>query len=247
MDRSQRIVIVVLAALFLFAVSRRHLVSTESVLFFAALIPSVILHEVTHGVAALAFGDDTAKRAGRITLNPVRHVDPVGTVVLPAILLLTSGIAFGYAKPVPVNQRRMRSPRNHGLLTALAGPFTNIVLAGLAALVLGVLAPPDLAAVKLAVSHGQSIDFTGSGWSMLARLVFEVGFANTILAAFNLIPLPPLDGSAVIERILPVRLWPGYLRLRQYAMPILLLVVLFSGSLLNHVFRPAMSLWSRAL
>ena len=97
------------------------------------LIPSIILHEISHGVVALAFGDDTAKRAGRLTLNPVKHIDPVGTILVPAVLSLSGLGAYGWAKPVPVNTNRLRSPRNHTVLVSLVGPLTNFVLAGLMA------------------------------------------------------------------------------------------------------------------
>ncbi|MGI8686294.1 MAG: site-2 protease family protein, partial [Acidimicrobiales bacterium] len=107
----------------------RDVVTTHTVLLLAVLFGSVILHEVSHGVVALRFGDDTAKRAGRLTLNPISHVDPFGTIILPVILVLVGSSPFGWAKPVPVNPSRMRSPRNHSLLVSLAGPATNIVLA----------------------------------------------------------------------------------------------------------------------
>src|ERR671914_1114778 len=97
--------------------------------FVAVLVPSSILHEVSHGVVALAFGDDTAKRAGRLTLNPLPHVDPFGTVLLPLLLSLTSLGVIGYAKPVPVNPGRLRKPRQHSLYVSLAGPAVNVVLA----------------------------------------------------------------------------------------------------------------------
>lgn len=203
------------------------------VIFFAVLIPSVILHEVSHGAVALAFGDDTAKRAGRLTLNPLAHIDPFGTIILPAILILAAGSAFGYAKPVPVSPRRMRSPRNHGLLTSLAGPAVNIVLAVAAA-----------AYARFAVSDLDLRLFRFDEASMAATVVLTLGLANVILAAFNLIPIPPLDGSAVIERVLPARLWPGYLRLRQYSMLLLLVIVFWSGGVLNRIFNPAVDLWS---
>src|SRR5207237_10455946 len=106
------------------------------IVFFAVLIPSVILHEVSHGWVALAFGDDTAKRAGRLTLNPIAHVDPFGTIILPLLLSLSGIGAFGYAKPVPVNPRNLRNPRQHSLYVSLAGPLTNITLALIAGLVL---------------------------------------------------------------------------------------------------------------
>src|SRR5713101_9213742 len=102
--------------------SVRHSLTSTTLLVFAVVVPSIILHEVAHGAAALVFGDDTARRAGRLTLNPIRHVDPLGTVVLPAVLALAGLGAFGYAKPVPVNPSRMRHPRNHAVLVSLAGP-----------------------------------------------------------------------------------------------------------------------------
>jgi Zn-dependent protease len=227
---SQRVVIAALAAAGVWLIIDRGVLGQDQILFFAALFPSIILHEVSHGWAALRFGDDTAKRAGRLTLNPLNHIDPWGSVLLPALLILTTGAAFGYAKPVPVNPRRMRSPRNHGLLTALAGPATNIVLAVAAAVVLRLLPVPDPTAPSLVV-----------------RFVEWVGLANVILAVFNLIPIPPLDGSAVIERVLPARLWPGYLRLRQYSMGLILLVVFVFPGPLQSLFKAGVDLWAKLL
>jgi Zn-dependent protease len=194
--------------------------------FFVALVPSVILHEVSHGVVALAFGDDTAKRAGRLTLNPVAHVDPFGTLVLPLLMIVTTGAAFGYAKPVPVNVRALRNPRQQAVLVSLVGPVTNIALAVAAAVVLRVARP----------TTGGFLD-----------AVFTFGFANVILAAFNLIPLPPLDGSAIIERVMPTSWWPRWFRLRQYSMGILLIVVFLLPGTLSHVFNSAVNLWARLL
>src|SRR2546423_4511052 len=106
--------------------------SQTTVLLLAVLIPSVMLHEISHGAVALAFGDDTAKRAGRLTLNPIAHVDPFGTVILPLMLALSGAGMFGWAKPVPVDPSRLRNPRQQALLVSLAGPVTNIALALLA-------------------------------------------------------------------------------------------------------------------
>ena len=108
----QSLVVIGLVALALYSV--RHTFSSTTIIVFAVAVPSIILHELAHGVTALAFGDDTAKRAGRLTLNPVRHVDPIGTLVLPGVLALAGLGAFGYAKPVPINPSRMRNPRNVG-------------------------------------------------------------------------------------------------------------------------------------
>lgn len=197
------------------------------VLVLAVIVPSIILHEVAHGVAALRFGDDTAKRAGRLTLNPVAHIDPFGTVLLPALLAFTTGSAFGYAKPVPVNPSRMRRPRDHGLLVSLAGPATNVVLALMAALVYRVL--------------------TQSTSPTVIDLVVRFGVINVILAAFNLLPIPPLDGSAMIERALPRRMLPRWHQIRQYSMAVLLLIVLLLPQVLGTVFDVAIALWAQLL
>lgn len=205
----------------------------DQIIFFAVLIPSIILHEVSHGWVALLFGDDTAKRAGRLTLNPIAHVDPFGTVILPAILILTTGSAFGYARPVPVSPSRMRDPRNHSLLTSLAGPAVNIVIALLSAALI------RFALIDLFTRFQEE--------PLYAKVIFEVGLVNVILAAFNLIPIPPLDGSAVIERLLPARLWPSYLKIRQYSMLILFVLIFWVDGALDRVFEPAIRFWFNLL
>lgn len=221
----------------------RHAVGLDTVLVLAVIIPSVILHEVAHGAAALAFGDDTAKRAGRLTLNPLRHVDPVGTLILPGLMALSGLGAFGYAKPVPVDPARMRSPRNHGLLVSLAGPATNVALALVSVLVLRLLMPAGTAeTVKEALVYG---GFASLGVG--ARLVFLLGFLNVSLAVLNLLPIPPLDGSALIERLLPRRAWPAWLAFRRYSMAILIVVFLLGAGRLQAVFAPAERLWAHLL
>lgn len=203
----------------------------EHIVFFAMLFPSIILHEVSHGWVALLFGDDTAQRAGRLTLNPIAHVDIFGTIILPAVLILTTGRAFGYAKPVPVNPRNLRDPRNQSVLVSLAGPAVNILLSLFAAFSLRRLLP--------GVGHIEN-------WS-LPNLLLNLGYANVLLAAFNLIPLPPLDGSAVVERLMPKSWWPGYLRIRQYSMGVLLILVLVLPGVLSRLFNWAIDLWFRLL
>lgn len=229
MSRTKQLVLLVAAAVVAVVLIRRGTVSTDAALVLAALIPSVILHEVSHGAAALAFGDDTAQRAGRLTLNPIAHVDPFGTLLLPAMLAIASGgtAAFGYAKPVPVNPRRMRNPRDHGLLVSLAGPAVNIGLAVVAAVVF------------------RSLDIDFRRPSNFVVFVYLFGTVNVVLAVFNLLPIPPLDGSAVVERFLPMRYWESYLRLRQYSM-LLLFVVVFVFPL-DKLFDPAIDLWQRLL
>ncbi|HEX9683742.1 MAG TPA: site-2 protease family protein [Acidimicrobiales bacterium] len=196
-----------------------------SITLVAALIPSVILHEIAHGLTAYRFGDPTARNAGRLTLNPLRHLDPFGSIILPAILAFSSFGIFGYAKPVPVNPRLMRHPRNHSLLVSLAGPAANIVIAVMAAGVTRLLTPES------------------TPWFVAVY----VGFVNSILAAFNLLPIPPLDGSAIVERLLPRPWWPAWLRLRRYSMGLLLIFLLAVPGVLSPVFEGAIGLWFELL
>lgn len=202
-------------------------------LLLAVLAPSVILHEVAHGAVALRFGDPTAKEAGRLTLNPVRHVDPLGTVILPAILAFSGAGVFGWAKPVPVNPSRMRRPRDHGLVVSLAGPAVNIVLAIIAALLLRSADPRG----PIGIGVGE----------MWIQFLVAFGVTNVVLAAFNLIPVPPLDGSAVIERFLPTRFLPRWHQVRQYSMLLVLGLVMLVPGALDAVFDVAIDLWANLL
>ena len=197
----------------------------STLIFLGVLIPSVILHEVSHGVVAYWCGDETAKRAGRLTLNPIPHIDPFGSLLLPFLLSLTSFGVFGYAKPVPVNISKLRHPRNQALLVSLAGPATNVLIALLAAWVLRTWRPQGT----------------------VARVIIDLGVTNVVLAAFNLIPLPPLDGSAVVERFMPRSWYPQWLRIRQYTMGVLIIVVLALPRVLNSVFTRAIDLWAHLL
>ena len=198
-------------------------------LIVAVIVPSVILHEVSHGWAALRLGDDTAKRRGRLTLNPIAHVDPVGTILLPAVLAAIGLGVIGFAKPVPVNVARLRRPRDHAVVVALAGPATNLVLAAVAVVGLRLLGPER-------VLEG-AIEWTP------ASVLYVFGAINVLLAAFNLLPLPPLDGSAVVERLLPSRWLPGWYRLRRWSIVVLIAFFLLVGSAAGGIFDPVLDLW----
>lgn len=231
--RRWTVVIVLAAAAVIFLVHTHHL-SRFSLAYIVVLVPSIILHEVSHGWVANAFGDDTAKRAGRLTLNPIPHIDPLGSVVLPAILVLSgSGVAFGWAKPVPVNVSRLRNPRNASVLVSLAGPATNAVLFVAAALAFRTLA------------HGRFFP-DPSEMSYGFELLFAAGLANIAVGVFNLIPLPPLDGSAVVERLVPNRHLASYYRIRPYGMLIVFVVALLvlPGSVGAHLFSGYLHLWN---
>jgi len=174
--------------------------------FFLAIIPSVILHEVSHGWVANYFGDPTAKDNGRLTLNPLAHIDPFGTVLLPALMIFSGLPAFGYAKPVPVNVSRLRNPRTQSLYVSLAGPLVNIILSALGWVL-----------TYIAVKYANS--------ALLLDIGVYLGLANLVLAVFNLIPIPPLDGSAIIERFVPRQHLPAYYRMRARALPVVMVLV----------------------
>ena len=223
----QRTVIWVVAIVTVVAILvRSHRITGTEIVLFCVIVPSLILHEIAHGWVALAFGDDTAKRAGRLSLNPVRHVDPVGTLIVPAVMALSGLGMFGWAKPVPVNLGRLRHPRNQGVLVSLAGPATNIVLAAVAYVLFRVF------------DGAGTITIEGTFGALWAEVLFFLGLANIWLAAFNMVPVPPLDGSVLFERLLPRSWWPGYLRLRPYTMPLLVGLVF-----LNFLLHPGPLTW----
>ena len=212
---------------------RHHVLNQGTLIFLLVFIPAVMLHEVSHGVVALWCGDDTAKRAGRLTLNPLKHIDPIGSILLPVILALTGGPIFGWAKPVPVAINRLRHPRNDSVLVSFAGPATNIILAAIAGVALHealhVWAPPI---VPCNVGFCFSLP---SQWALIEQILFYFGIVNVVLAVFNLIPIPPLDGSALVERLLPVSALPGYYRIRMGFIVVVLVLVLFDQNLLSRL------------
>jgi Zn-dependent protease len=225
----------------------RHTVSSTTLVVLVVIIPSIILHEISHGVVALWCGDDTAKRAGRLTLNPIRHIDPLGTLVLPVLLALSGLGAFGYAKPVPVNPARMRHPRNNAVLVSLAGPATNLILAGLSIVILRDIEPAGTAgdlylAFELVGPRGLS------SLSLFVQFLYLLGLLNVVLAVFNALPIPPLDGSILIERLLPASALPTWWQIRRYAMIVLFVLVLLDpGQFLGRIFLPAERAWAHFL
>ncbi|MBV9532234.1 MAG: site-2 protease family protein, partial [Bradyrhizobium sp.] len=163
-------------------------------------------HEAAHGFVAWRFGDDTALKLGRVSFNPIRHIDPFGTLLLPALLLFTgSPFLFGYAKPVPVNFRKLREPRTGMILVALAGPATNILLA------VGAAAAFHLLGVLPA---------NASQW--VAENLKNALVINVVLAVFNMMPIPPLDGGRVAVGLLPPALAVPLSRLEPFGMLILI-------------------------
>jgi Zn-dependent protease len=169
------------------------------------VIFAVTLHEAAHGFVANWLGDDTAMRMGRVTLNPIRHIDLFGTIIMPLLLLFTTRFMFGYAKPVPVNFNRLRNPRRDMVWVALAGPGTNILLAIVSALLVHLL---------------PYVPGAGRDW-LEQNLIYSVQI-NVILAVFNMIPLPPLDGGRVAVGLLPDKLAFPLARTERYGILILL-------------------------
>ena len=193
---------------------------------------------------ALALGDDTAKRAGRLTLNPVKHVDPVGTLLVPAVLSLAGIGAYGWAKPVPVSPNRLRRPRNHTVIVSLVGPLTNFALAA----VLGVLlvwTTPHYILVELNQIWSQG--FQGYPPSLLSEILFIAGIANIVLGVFNCIPCPPLDGAAVLERFLPARMLPQYYNLQPFLMFLPLILILLFRRQWSELITHVISFWTGLL
>ena len=180
------------------------------------LLLAITLHEVAHGWVALRCGDTTAKAQGRLSLNPLRHVDPVGTVLVPALLAVFGGFIFGWAKPVPVNYHRLRQPKRDMALVALAGPGANLVMA------LGWA----LAAV---IGHGAQTTLPWLGTPLMAMGVAGVN-VNVMLGVLNLVPIPPLDGSRVLAGVLPDRYGQAMARMEPYGL-IILVLLLVSGVL----------------
>ncbi len=179
---------------------------------FAVAIPAILaitLHEAAHGYIALVFGDPTAKEQGRLTLNPLRHVDPFGTIILPAMLKLAGGPIMGWAKPVPVDFGRLNNPRRDMVWVALAGPGMNMMLAVISALMFHALPFLPESALPFA-----------------AEMLRNSLLVNVLLAVFNMIPLPPLDGGRVAVGLLPLPLARGLARTEKYGMFLLLGVLI---------------------
>jgi Zn-dependent protease len=191
------------------------------VLWVVPVVFAITLHEAAHGYVARYFGDPTAEALGRITLNPLRHIDPIGTVLVPAMLYLTAGpqFVFGWAKPVPVNFGNLHHPKRDMLWVAAAGPFANFVMAFLWML-----------ALKLAVVDGAA---ASEGLARMAQIGVSV---NLVLMALNLLPIPPLDGGRIAVSLLPARAALAWARIEPFGF--IIIVALMFTPLLGALIRP---------
>lgn len=209
----------------------------EIIIQLLALGLAIAVHESAHAWTADRLGDPTGRWLGRVSLNPLRHVDPIGTVIFPLLLAIMGAPVLGWAKPVPYVPRNLRNPRRDPMLVALAGPAANVAL-GLAAVGFLLLAKglvPDFRRLLAAVLGQGALGATGV-LAPLVYLLFALAMVNTVLAVFNLIPIPPLDGSHLLEYFLPSRWAWQFAQLRQYGM-ILLFALLWTG-IFNAVLRP---------
>ena len=191
---------------------------------------AITLHEVAHGYVARELGDPTAASLGRLTLNPIKHVDPVGTVLVPGLLLLLGGFLFGWAKPVPVDYRNLKNPKRDMAIVAIAGPAVNLVMALGWALLL-----------KYALSQDTSAGF----WLRIAQISAAGISINLVLMVLNLLPMPPLDGGRVAVGLLPMKPAIALSKVEPYGMVIL--IVLMVTGILSQILGPLVGLSQNAI
>jgi Zn-dependent protease len=188
-------------------------IAYQIAVWLVPLVIAIVFHEVAHGLVARRLGDRTAEERGRLTLNPIKHIDPFGTVILPLILAISHVPVFGWAKPVPVDYRRLRNPRRDMVLVALAGPGMNFLLA---------LLGTALLAATISLSGGAS----DGAPQMIAQNALNFLLINIVLAVFNLLPVPPFDGGHVVEGLLPLPLAQRFARIGRYSLLVLVVLLL---------------------
>jgi Zn-dependent protease len=213
--------------------AKEQIMDLISILSFVCYIPAIVLHEVAHGFVAYKLGDPTAKAQGRLSLNPIKHIDPFGTVILPLLLVFAGGPVFGYAKPVPYNPRYFKNLRQGELMTGLAGPAANLVMGLVGVIAAFVISTVDPSAHEIFSSSGvlTYYPFSTASWALLSCYLFTM--VNFFLMFFNLIPIPPLDGSSIIAIFLNDKQLRAYYSVQQYALPVLMVLLIVVPYVLN--------------
>lgn len=180
----------------------------QTILWLVLLIPSITFHEFMHGYAAYRLGDPTAKNAGRLTLNPIKSMDPFGSVLLPLLMYASGGPIFGYAKPVPYNPMYFKNLRKGEVITGFAGPAANLVLALVGAALAWLAVPLYNAAPNV--------------WYWMSLVGYTLTLTNLVLMFFNLLPIPPLDGSSIVPMFLPDSAMRGWYQIQRYSFVVLI-------------------------
>jgi Zn-dependent protease len=214
---------------------------SQAQLIVLSVIPAILaitVHEVMHGYAALRFGDSTAKRMGRLTLNPIKHVDIVGTILIPALLIITNaGFIFGWAKPVPVNFYMLRNPKRDMVYVAAAGPGANFLM---------MVAWGIILRLSLLISPWHA-PLAGAGGEVIfpLQIMCVLGVLyNIVLAMFNLIPIPPLDGGRIVVGLLPDEQAKAFAQLERYGFIIVIAIVMLFPGFITTIIRPVLHLAS---
>jgi len=223
----------------------QHIDIVDIVFKAIAFLFAISIHESAHAWMANRCGDPTARMLGRVTLNPIPHIDPVGTLLLPAIGLLYGGVFFGWAKPTPVDPRNFRDPVRGDILTTVAGPASNFLVASVAVCILILIGLSSPLGHQIVVNQ---ILGAGSGSDSFlvpaTQFFYDLMFINVILAVFNLIPVPPLDGSHVLRHFLPEAIRNVYDRMGWYA---LIALVIFGSPLISRLIRPVWTMFNQVL
>ena len=222
--------------------------STVEILFqVLAFLFAISFHESAHAWSANRFGDPTARLLGRISLNPARHIDPIGTILFPMIGAITGAPVFGWAKPCPVDPLHLKNPRRDNVLIAAAGPISNFIVAAGAVILLLALrfASSDAALILSGLTRRGSVSLGDSILEPIILLLYSLMFVNVLLAVFNLIPIPPLDGGHILEGLLPASAQAAFQPLKDYGFLLLLVLIFYGG--LSSVFLPFLAFFHSLL
>jgi Zn-dependent protease len=223
--------------------------STIRIIFSViAFLFAISIHESAHAWSAYKLGDDTASLLGRISLNPIRHIDPVGTILMPLIAAITGFPLLGWAKPTPVNLLRLKNRFRDNALIAAAGPISNFLVASVAVILLWLLRASSAEAAQTVqtVAYSGAVAVNDSLITPVVLLLYEFMFVNVLLGVFNLFPIPPLDGSHVLEAMLPDRAREVYSSIGSYG-TLLLMLLLWNTNIFSNMLRPVLRLFGSLL